>query len=171
MTSHIQPRDYCCDNGGREWFIHDENCPMKPKSNQQPEASWEEEFAMKFVPSIKIGESEPVPDWGKVLEGTTANYFTLHSFISQSVAEAVEAERKSLEVLYGGPWAVSADQACKELKEESARLKKMISEAILEERRKIVNRIEEEKSKGYEANTILEGLIAELKVGNLIHHQ
>lgn len=46
-----------------------------------------------------------------------------------------------------------------------------IAEAIQEERRMIVELIEEEKSKGYESNTILEGLVAELKVGRLIHHQ
>lgn len=59
--------------------------------------------------------------------------------------------------------------------EEVDKIKAFISQAIAEaveaERRRIVELIEEEKSKGYEANTILEGLIAELKVGNLIHHQ
>lgn len=55
--------------------------------------------------------------------------------------------------------------------EQRAFISQAIAEAIQEERRRIVSRIEEEKSKGYEANTILEGLIAELKIGSLINQK
>lgn len=77
----------------------------------------------------------------------------LKSFIAQAIAEAVEAE----ELKYLRRFEQKADE--------------VRNKAILEERRRIVSRIEEEKSKGYEANTILEGLIAELKIGSLINQK
>ena len=62
-------------------------------NSPQPSTNWEEEFAMKFVPNCKIGNVD-APDWYKGLEGTTANYITLKSYIrsllSKQRAEIIE---------------------------------------------------------------------------------
>ena len=48
----------------------------------------EKEFEEKFVP-LKSGFSV-AKDWTKNLEGTTANYMTLKSFLSAKISEAVK---------------------------------------------------------------------------------
>lgn len=86
-------KGYCCDNGGREWFIHDENCPMKPKSNQQPKASW-----------VKYWEEnchclEAYKDRGMVDPGCA--YCNTFDEVKDAIAEAIQEERRRISETIG----------------------------------------------------------------------
>lgn len=132
MTSHIQPEE--------EGSVGTNVTKVTPHwSTQQPKASWEKSFDKKFLYWVVLGST--LNDGSElrwnVGEGKMPDIKAIKAFISQAIAEVVEAE----ELKYLRRFEQKADE--------------VRNNAILEERRRIVSRIEEEKSKGYEANTIL----------------
>lgn len=80
--------DMCCDNGGREWYIHDKKCPMY---QEQPKESVEKyrKFMVNFSAEMTI--------LGIKLPQELSETDKIGEAVKEWKDQAVEAEKKRIE--------------------------------------------------------------------------